>query len=970
MELATAVDQGLPILIVLWNDESFGEIRRDLPEFGTSVPRPDFGHLCAAYGIPHVLAEDSLGVRDTLESNSDVLRVLRGEGGPVMLEIQRPWDGPVKTKTSPNLVLGTMTFGWDQASSLVDDAVASKMIQTFVDAGGVEVDTARMYSNGKTEKMIGRVVMGIPTDARAVIRVSTKANPAGEAGDTSMGGLGVANLQGQFTRSLEALGTSSCDIFYLHWPDNETHLEETLREVQRSYEQNMFVRFGLSNYTPEEVAEIHCHMRERGWVLPTVYQGMYNAVTRNVEKDLLPLLRELDMGFYAFNPLAGGMLTGKHAFDMGANTADGRFKGNDWYQDRFWKEGYFRALQNVQEGCEAQGIPMKNAALRWLSYHSALDGRQGDAVIIGCSSLDQLTENLEAFCEKENGKGRLPVSLVDLWNDAWASVEGISPHFAPYGTSKPPLCNYSHAQQSSSVGLPYARTYSSVASSFKRKPPSRYAGRCFSSLSSPVSHSGNAKITNAAVTEDGKQVEVRFHDGSVYRFHASWLLDSSPSQFNESYVRRSARGVAEVAEGGVRALVTCISGEDSGDTVRVELTRERDNGTTGAESHEFSGVWLHAFAPYVGQFVRHSSQQGGAIGGGDKKRNKDQDHLLSDLTISYNEPWGADKTIRSFSADDLYGIHSTQAQFLETMAIEGVARIDGLKAPLSYDTNAVGDHLEDLVNRAVGKMYQHPRRKSRYGVMREKMATAAAPHLSDYNFDNALSMHTDHAFIDGVQGYFQFMLQAQGSVRSKVCNGLAVAAYIRDTDPRSFELLSSTNVTHSLRTLHYDVNGDYCHISGFHDGVFEDTHTHPIIQMDDEGHVVKVSHAEIKRGICAIPFEDYEDFMVAYSKWMDLIEDDRFVCHFDWPENSVIVTNNWYVLHGRATKPVDKERIMVWGYIQKHIADLRYRLLKQRELETKTGLSSDWTTRIPNHVLKSMISIDPSARDYLNQPRN
>ena len=218
-------------------------------------------------------------------------------------------------------------------------------------------------------------------------------------------------------------------------------------------------------------------------------------------------------------------------------------------------------------------------------------------------------------------------------------------------------------------------------------------------------------------------------------------------------------------------------------------------------------------------------------------------------------------------------------------------------------------------------------------------------------------MHTDHAFIDNVPGFLQLMFQAQGSVVTRVCDGLAVSEELRRTEPEAFELLSTVPLTHSLRTIHYDPNGDYCHLGSLHDGVFEDCHTHPIIELDaPNGRVARVAHSEIKRGVCAIPYDVYHDVMAAYTRWLGLLEDKRFVVPVEWPEHSCIVINNHRVMHTRASPPIDgKERIMVWAYAQKHITELRYRLLKQQEVE-REGVSDAWTTRLPNQIVGEIAS--------------
>jgi aryl-alcohol dehydrogenase-like predicted oxidoreductase len=112
-------------------------------------------------------------------------------------------------------------------------------------------------------------------------------------------------------------------------------LQSTLATIQEAYSEGKLVQFGLSNYATWEVVFIYYYMKERGWVLPTVYQGMYNAITREVEADLLPALKRLNISFYAYNPLAGGMLSGKHTKASAAKLDEGRFN-----KDSFWGQKY------------------------------------------------------------------------------------------------------------------------------------------------------------------------------------------------------------------------------------------------------------------------------------------------------------------------------------------------------------------------------------------------------------------------------------------------------------------------------------------------------------------------------------------------------------------------------------------------------------------------------------------------------
>ena len=175
-----------------------------------------------------------------------------------------------------------------------------------------------------------------------------------------------------------------------------------------------------SNYGAAEVASIDEHMAARGWARPQVYQGMYNALTRDVEAELLPLLRERGIAFYAYNPLAGGLLTGKHLDRLGgaagAAGSGGRFDGNDFYVDRYWRREYFDALRAVRAACDGAGggLSLAESAIRWLAHHSALRGGEGDGIVVGGSSVSQLEANLAACAA-----GPMPPPVASAWDDAW-----------------------------------------------------------------------------------------------------------------------------------------------------------------------------------------------------------------------------------------------------------------------------------------------------------------------------------------------------------------------------------------------------------------------------------------------------------------------------------------------------------------------------------------------------------------------
>ena len=322
----------------------------------------------------------------------------------------------------PRVVLGTMTF-----SGQTPKADALRMCDAFArhplaraGTAWCELDSARMYGGGATETLLGEI-LAEREDLRGACRVASKANPFMGATLTREG------TASQLDASLAALRADACDVFYLHAPDAAVPAEQTLQAVQAAYEAGKFRRFALSNFTAWETVWIHNYMTGKGWVVPTIYQGMMNAITRRVADELFPALRRLGMSFYAYNPLAGGMLTGKHSRDSAK--ADGHFNGATvWgkvYQQRFMQEKQFEALDLILPACAAAEIPPAEAALRWAMHHSPLDGAKGDAVIIGASKMTYFEQNMASLA-----KGPLPAEVVTAYDQGWETCRGVAPNFS------------------------------------------------------------------------------------------------------------------------------------------------------------------------------------------------------------------------------------------------------------------------------------------------------------------------------------------------------------------------------------------------------------------------------------------------------------------------------------------------------------------------------------------------------------
>ncbi|KAF3934440.1 hypothetical protein ABW19_dt0200180 [Dactylella cylindrospora] len=326
------------------------------------------------------------------------------------------------TKSKLNLVFGAMTFGEEgiEMARVHDLETCSKILDAFTSRGYTEVDTARLYCNGTSEEYLAK----LDWKSRDIV-METKLYPNGST--NAFGPMTYTHHKGDVRRglldSLKALNTDKIDMFYLHAPDRTVPWEETLREVNELHQEGYFNRFGISNYAAWEVVQI-CEICERnGWIKPTVYQGLYNAVARMVELELIPCLRKYGIAFYAFNPLAGGFLTDRYHRDTTEVEATSRFDPNrrqgQFLRRRYWNDYFFDALDVLRPVAKKHGLTEAECALRWIVHHSALKKELGDAVIFGASKLPHAESNLDDL-----EKGPLPDEVVEALDSAWTIIRG------------------------------------------------------------------------------------------------------------------------------------------------------------------------------------------------------------------------------------------------------------------------------------------------------------------------------------------------------------------------------------------------------------------------------------------------------------------------------------------------------------------------------------------------------------------
>ncbi len=306
------------------------------------------------------------------------------------------------------LVLGTMTFG---ESVFAPDV--GEFLRIFADVGGTELDTAYVYNEGQCERLLGEALesMGHP------FKIATKVNPR------ISGRLDGAAAYKQVNESLERLHVPSVDTVYLHFPDPATPVESVLEAMADLHRQGKFRELGLSNFPAWMVADAWRICEREGWVKPTVYEGMYNPLARRAETELNACLDRFGMRYCAYNPLAGGLLTGRYGKFEDAPD-DGRFTHRPGYRNRYWKKSCFDAVELLKEAAAAHGIGLVEAVYRWLAHHSMLSAARGDAIIVGASKAGHLAQNLAAAAG-----GPLPDGMAAAFDKAWAVCKADAPEY-------------------------------------------------------------------------------------------------------------------------------------------------------------------------------------------------------------------------------------------------------------------------------------------------------------------------------------------------------------------------------------------------------------------------------------------------------------------------------------------------------------------------------------------------------------
>jgi aryl-alcohol dehydrogenase-like predicted oxidoreductase len=280
------------------------------------------------------------------------------------------------------LCLGTMTFGEDWGWGASKDE-SRKVLEAFLDAGGNFIDTANVYTNGTSERLLGEFLAG----QRERVVLATKYTNAAPGTDPNAAGNHRKSMMQAVEASLKRLKTDYIDLYWLHIWDQVTPVEEVMRAFDDLVRQAKILYAGVSDMPAWVAARANTLAELRGWTSFVGLQIEYSLIERTPERELLPMAAALGLGVTAWSPLAGGLLTGKQLEPGGAR--DSRQSDASMQQFMATNARKEAVVREVVAVARESGHSPAQVALAWLRQRP-----QPVIPIIGARKLAQVKDNL------------------------------------------------------------------------------------------------------------------------------------------------------------------------------------------------------------------------------------------------------------------------------------------------------------------------------------------------------------------------------------------------------------------------------------------------------------------------------------------------------------------------------------------------------------------------------------------------
>ena len=306
--------------------------------------------------------------------------------------------------------LGTMTFGHQ-----CDEPTSRAIMDRAADHGVTFIDTADAYpvppSNetaGRTEEILGKWLAGKRDNFVLATKCRIRVGPG-----PNDEGLSRKHILKAVEDSLRRLKTDYIDLYQAHAPDPDTPLDETLRAFDDLVRAGKVRYVGCSNYPAWQVALALGISERHGWARFDCVQPRYNLLYREIEAELLPLCRHAGLGVIAYNPLAGGFLSGKYR-SLEAPPAGTRFslgKTGELYRQRYWQQAQLEAVERLRQFFQPRGKSLISVAVAWVMSQPGVT-----SAIVGASRPEQLDASLASVNVSLDAEER------DACNTAWYSL--------------------------------------------------------------------------------------------------------------------------------------------------------------------------------------------------------------------------------------------------------------------------------------------------------------------------------------------------------------------------------------------------------------------------------------------------------------------------------------------------------------------------------------------------------------------
>jgi aryl-alcohol dehydrogenase-like predicted oxidoreductase len=296
-----------------------------------------------------------------------------------------------------SLCFGTMSFG-----GVADEQESIAMFQRCRELGINFFDTANVYNEGRSEKILGKLIAGSRNE---LVLTSKVCMPTG--GDVNAKGLSRRHIMLEVEKSLKRLNTDRLELYFVHHFDSNTPMEETLRALDDLQQQGKIIYPAVSNWAAWQIAKALGISSKESLARFECIQPMYNLVKRQAEVEILPLAESEKIGVIPYSPLGGGLLTGKYG--SGNTAVQGRLVEQKTYNQRYGDSQYYQIAARFSEYARVRELHPASLAVAWVMSHPAVT-----APIIGARNVEQLEPSLAALQIKMTPEWRQEISELSI----------------------------------------------------------------------------------------------------------------------------------------------------------------------------------------------------------------------------------------------------------------------------------------------------------------------------------------------------------------------------------------------------------------------------------------------------------------------------------------------------------------------------------------------------------------------------